>query len=66
MMTPELRAEELKDLHKEANELYSLYFKRGASHKVDVSPELVQEIFTSRRFSLLLVSGTIYPLTCLA
>jgi hypothetical protein len=40
---------ELDSLHKEALELYDMYFKANAIHKVAVSVKLVREIDSSKR-----------------
>ena len=48
MLTPELTEEEKRELHAKALDLYKLYLKPTASHKVNVSPELVQEIYNSK------------------
>ena len=47
-MTPELTSDELKTLHKEATDLYDLYFRSNAKHKVNVDQNIVIEIFESK------------------
>ena len=47
-MTPELTQDELKILHKEATDLYDLYFRSNAKHKVNVDQNIVIEIFESK------------------
>ena len=47
-MTPELTPDELKILHKEATDLYDLYFRSNAKHKVNVDQNIVIEIFESK------------------
>ncbi len=49
IMNPELSNVELVSLHKEAMELYEMYFKSNAVHKVNVKEELVNEIVSSKR-----------------
>ena len=48
IMTPELNEDEMRLLHKEAVELYDLYFKPDAKHKVDVGDHIAKEIFASK------------------
>ena len=48
IMTPELTPDELKILHKEATDLYDLYFRSNAKHKVNVDQNIVIEIFESK------------------
>ena len=47
-MTPELTDEELATLHKEATDLYDLYFRSNAKHKVNVNQDIAMEIFNSK------------------
>ena len=46
-MTPELNEDEMRLLHKEAMELYDLYFKPDAKHKIGVGEHIAKEIFSS-------------------
>ena len=46
-MTPELNEDEMRLLHKEAMELYDLYFKPDAKHKIGVGEHISKEIFSS-------------------
>ena len=48
IMTPELTTEELESLHKEATDLYDLYFRSNAKHKVNVNQEIAMDIFKSK------------------
>jgi len=52
ILTPELSEDEMKALHKDALELYDLYLKPNAKHKIDVDDCLGEEIFSSRRKKL--------------
>lgn len=52
-MTPELSTIELKNLHKEAMDLYKLYLKPTAAHRVLVSDDAVQEIHKSNNLTFL-------------
>ena len=47
-MTPELTTEELQSLHKEATDLYDLYFRSNAKHKVNVDQNIAMEVFKSK------------------
>ena len=47
-MCPDLTKEELLSLHKEAMDLYNLYFKADADLQVNVKPELSAEIHKSK------------------
>jgi hypothetical protein len=47
-MTPELTTEELESLHKEATDLYDLYFRSNAKHKVNVDQNIAMEVFKSK------------------
>ena len=47
-MTPELTTEELASLHKEATDLYDLYFRSNAKHKVNVDQDIAMDIFKSK------------------
>ena len=51
IMTPELNEDEMRLLHKEALELYDLYFKPDAKHKIGVGDHIAQEIFKSKLFT---------------
>jgi hypothetical protein len=42
----------MKALHKEAIELYDLYFKPNAKHKIDVDDSLGEEIFSSNTLNV--------------
>ena len=61
-MTPELAEEELIALHKEATDLYDLYFRSNAKHKVNVEQDIALEIFSSKFNYLRGVSKSIYNL----
>ena len=41
---------DVDDLHQEAMTMYINYFEANAKHKVNVSPAIVDEIFTSKIF----------------
>ena len=47
-MTPELNEDEMRLLHREALELYDLYFKPDAKHKIGVGDDIAEEIFKSK------------------
>ena len=47
-MTPDLTAEELQSLHKEATDLYDMYFRSNAKHKVNVNQDIAMDIFKSK------------------
>ena len=47
-MTPELTTEELESLQKDATDLYDLYFRSNAKHKVNVNQEIAMDIFKSK------------------
>ena len=48
IMTPDLTAEELQSLHKEATDLYDMYFRSNAKHKVNVNQDIAMDIFKSK------------------
>jgi hypothetical protein len=50
IMTPELSEDEMRLLHKEAMELYDLYFKPGAKHWVDVGDQIPKDIFAGELY----------------
>ena len=64
MLTPELTEEEKRELHSKALDLYKLYLKPTASHKVAVSTDLVQEIYSSE-FRIDLFSVDVHQLNLL-
>ena len=47
-MTPELSEDAMKSLHDEAMDLFNLYFRSNAKHKVSVNPDLAAEIYFSK------------------
>ena len=60
-MCPELTESEETALHKEAWELFDLYLKSSSIHKVNVSDELVKDIFQSEYFGSL---PSVYSAIC--
>jgi hypothetical protein len=55
-MTPELNEDEMRLLHKEAMELYELYFKNDAKHKIGVGEHIAKEICSSKNTNFILWS----------
>jgi len=61
IMTPELNEDEMRLLHKEAMELYDLYFKPDAKHKIGVGEHIAKEIFSSNKKQILISSCFLNP-----
>ena len=59
-MTPELPTEDLGTLHKEATDLYDLYFRSNAKHKVNVDQDIAMEIFKSKTVLMVISSNALY------
>ena len=58
IMTPDLGDEALLSLHKEATDLFNLYFRESSAHQVEVSPGLVSQILSSKFLRLYMQINT--------
>lgn len=47
-MNPELTDHEISELHREALDIYNLYLKLDATHRVDIPSHLIKEIEQSK------------------